>query len=59
MDENYGIYPMLHALFDASSRLDRGAMRARVQSTMAKGMRGITAGGPEIVGCCIKDLKLF
>ena len=34
-------------------------MRARVQGTLAKGMHGITAGGPEIMGCWTKDLKQF
>ena len=50
MDKIYGIYPMLYALFDASGRLDRGAMRARVQGTLAKGMHGITVSGLEIMG---------
>ena len=34
-------------------------MRARVQGTLAKGMHGITASGPEIRGCWTKDLNLF
>ena len=33
-------------------------MRARVQGAQAKVMHGITAGGPEIMGCWTKGLKL-
>lgn len=41
----HGIYPMLYAFFDASGRLDRGAMRAQVELCIASGVHGIAALG--------------
>lgn len=40
-----GIYPMLYAFFDASGRLDRGAMRAQVEFCIAHRAHGIAALG--------------
>ena len=40
-----GVYPMLYAFFDARGRLDRGAMRAQVDSCLEQGAHGIAALG--------------
>jgi 4-hydroxy-tetrahydrodipicolinate synthase len=40
-----GVYPMLYAFFDARGRLDRGAMRAQVEYSVAAGAHGIAALG--------------
>jgi 4-hydroxy-tetrahydrodipicolinate synthase len=40
-----GVYPMLYAFFDATGRLDRGAMRAQVEYCVANGAHGVAALG--------------
>ena len=40
-----GIYPILYAFFDASDRLDRGAMRRQVEACVRHGAHGIAILG--------------
>lgn len=45
MRQYSGIHAVLYALFDASGRLDRGAMRAQVSQMLELGVDGITVLG--------------
>ena len=44
-NEIHGIYPMLYAFFGADGRLDRGAIRAEIEASIANGVHGIAVGG--------------